>query len=598
MTLQLTPAAKISYTNADWRSLRDELFARIPVLSVGRWTDLNESDLGIAVLELLIAMQDQLLFYLDKKFSETQLPTAVQRANVKNLLKLIDYDLLGYGAAKGQVTLSVSPAASSPTYGTVNGHANSIYIPAGTQLSGRSDNVDSVDFYTTEDAYLTASEPGAPGSVIVGVIQGQKITAPEVFSADGTANQRYVLSIQGIDRNLLIVKIGSSEASSLSWSNVSSFLTSESNDQVFQSSEDARGNVYVQFGDGKFGKIPALGQNIYVYPILTLGSVGNLAAGTITSVSSVITDANGIPVQLIATNILPISGGADPETIENAKQNGPALLSALFRAMSKNDYIALTRSINGVDKANAWGEQEEEHPNVKLINRVMVVFLALDTNGNLVESDSTAYTTIKSNVQTLLEERKPVTTRLVFRAPEWVDIIISAIVAVDRMRYDPEIVAADVKLAVQDYFSYANVEFGQDARQSLVAKLISSVPGVSWATVKLSQSVYTQGIILVGGTNFQPIGSQGGSSDDNDGGIIGTGIYQTVYRWIETIPDYADIPVSRWKLIRINDFDKSNKAILGDAKDGSAIEHVRITTTANIDSPVPDPLPNPCLTLP
>jgi hypothetical protein len=571
MVVQTVPTVKVSYTNADWRSLREELLARIPVLSEGRWTDLNESDLGIALIELLVGMQDEMLFYLDKKFSESQLPTARQRVNVKNLLKLIAYDMSGYAAGSGQVSISVQPSSSAPKYGTVNGHANSILVPAGTELVGRSDSTETVTFYTTDDCYLTPPGPNVQGYAIVGVVQGRKLTSPEVFAADGTTNQRYVLRTENVARDLLIVKVGTTENSALSWSRVSSFLTSEANDTVFVTTDDEKGNVYVQFGDGKFGKIPALGQNIYVYPVITLGAVGNLPAGTITQVLSSVEDADGNPVNLTATNTNAISGGGDPETIEIAKRNGPALLSALFRAMSKNDYIALTQSISGVDKANAWGEQEEDHPNIKLINRVMVTFLALDTNGNLIDPDSAQYATIEENVSVLLEERKPVTTRIVFKAPEYVDLIVTATVAVDRTKYDPAIVAADVKLAVQDYFAYANVNFGQDARQSLVAKLISSVPGVSWATVKLSQSTY--------GTISLPPGMK----------------IMTQVGWTETTPDFADISVSRWQLIRISDFDADNNAVFGYRADGSVIEHVRITTTTNVDSPVPDPMPDPCV---
>lgn len=563
------PLAKVSYVNTDWASLRDELTARIPVLTGGRWTDLNVSDLGIAIVELLIGLQDEQLFYLDKRFSESQLPTAVQRASVKNLLKLIGYDVPGYGAAGGQVTISVAPSASPPVYGTVNGHANSILIPKATVLLGQSDVAQAIPFYTTEDKYLAPPGPGGASGILVDVVQGQQVS-PEVFPADGTASQQYVLRTQQVDRNLLIVKVGSSEVSALPWSLATTFLTAEAQDHVYQSFEDANGNVYVQFGDGNFGAIPQLGDNIYVYPVVTLGSGGNVAAGTITQVSSTVVDTNGNPVGLTATNVNAMTGGADPETIETAKRNGPALLSALFRAMSKNDYIALTESISGVDKANAWGEQEETHPNIKLINRVMVVFLALDTNGNLVNPVSPQYAQIQTEVQALLEERKPVTTRIVFKAPEWIDLLVTVTVAVDRTLYDPAIVASDVTLAIQDFFSYANVDFGQDARQSLVANLISNVAGVSWVTINLSQSI-------------------AGVAPDPNNYVLrpGTGRY-------ETIPGFVDIPVSRWQVLRINDFDQNNQATLGKDTSGNVIPHVRVITTTNIDSPIPDPMPDPC----
>ena len=84
--------ASITYSNKDYDSLRQELLARVPLLT-DRWTDFNESDLGVVLLELFCGVGDMLVYYLDAQAAEAFLPTARQRQNVINLCKLINYRL-------------------------------------------------------------------------------------------------------------------------------------------------------------------------------------------------------------------------------------------------------------------------------------------------------------------------------------------------------------------------------------------------------------------------------------------------------------------------------------------------------------------------
>lgn len=547
--VSLSPAVK------DWRTLRDEMFARVPQLTNRRWTDLNESEGGVVIGELLIGMVDVLLYYLDKQANEVTFVNATQRQNVINSLTLIGYQLRGYTAASGTVTIALAPTSGSPAF--------PISIPRGTMVSGTSETDDNVLFFTLTDAMISSPVPGAAGAATVPVLQGAPLQAPEVFSSDGTENQRYVLQTADLAKDLLTVKVGTTEASAVVWSPVESLISSRQTDKIYVPFLDAQGRAFIQFGDGKFGMVPPIGHNVYVYGVVVKGQTGNLAANTVTRMVSDITDAFGNPVRLTVNNAEAMTGGADPETIEEGKRQGPALFSGLYRAMSKADYIALTLSVPGVDKANAWGEQEELHPNVKLINRVTVAFLAKNSAGRVIDPSSPTYTADVAQLQTtifdLLEEKKPITTRLVFQNPEWVDILVEALVAVDRTLYDPALVASEVRLAIQSFLSYDSVTFGQDARLSQLSRVISGVTGVSWAQVKLGRMTYTES------------------------------------GWVTQAPDYVDIPVAKQQLIRIADFDDNNVPVLGLVPEtGQPREHILVTTTTNVDAPTPDVMANPC----
>ena len=80
----------LSYTNRDIVSIRKELINTIPKLT-DKWTDFNESDLGITLIELMAGVQDMQNFYLDTQAFETYLDTAVQDKNVRALLRSMNY---------------------------------------------------------------------------------------------------------------------------------------------------------------------------------------------------------------------------------------------------------------------------------------------------------------------------------------------------------------------------------------------------------------------------------------------------------------------------------------------------------------------------
>jgi len=86
-----TAITKINYLSKDFLTLRDEMLQRLPVLTNGKWSNLNESDPGIAMLEVFMSMVDNILFYQDQMAQEVYLPTARQRNNVIKLVRLLGY---------------------------------------------------------------------------------------------------------------------------------------------------------------------------------------------------------------------------------------------------------------------------------------------------------------------------------------------------------------------------------------------------------------------------------------------------------------------------------------------------------------------------
>jgi hypothetical protein len=82
----------IDYLAKDYASFRQALLDLIPTL-VPDWTERHEADLGVALVELLAYVGDQLSYYQDAVANEAYLETARQRVSVRRHARLIDYPM-------------------------------------------------------------------------------------------------------------------------------------------------------------------------------------------------------------------------------------------------------------------------------------------------------------------------------------------------------------------------------------------------------------------------------------------------------------------------------------------------------------------------
>jgi len=123
-----------------------------------------------------------------------------------------------------------------------------------------------------------------------------------------------------------------------------------------------------------------------------LGSDGNVAANSITSYGTdgFITDSNGNVVNLSDLDSYTINnssatiGGSDPETIADIKENTKRIANAQYRNVTKSDYKTYLENHSSVEKANVWGEQEEnpDGGNVFDYNKVYISLIPDETPTN------------------------------------------------------------------------------------------------------------------------------------------------------------------------------------------------------------------------
>ncbi len=103
----------IDYLAKDYASFRQALLDLIPTLAP-QWQERHEADLGIALVELLAYVGDQLSYYQDAVAVEAYLGTARQRLSVRRHARLIDYRMHDGASARVFIFVNVASPVTLP----------------------------------------------------------------------------------------------------------------------------------------------------------------------------------------------------------------------------------------------------------------------------------------------------------------------------------------------------------------------------------------------------------------------------------------------------------------------------------------------------
>lgn len=244
------------------------------------------------------------------------------------------------------------------------------------------------------------------------------------------------------------------------WKQVPTLDDSEPEDAhyVVRMTED--GDVRLVFGDGRQGRrLPTGADNVRARYRVGAGLAGNLPAGSIEQ------PVRPDPLVNDVHQPLDTVGGNDLEPTESMRANAPAALLTLDRAVSLADYGYLAATQSSVWAARAMADETARGRAERV--RVVVVPAGGGELGTL-EGDLTAF---------LARHAAPGVEVTVVRYDQ-VCLYVSAPVRVDPARFDPELVAANVRAAIVAAFSLRARSLGDPVYRSDVVRVVESVPGV------------------------------------------------------------------------------------------------------------------------
>lgn len=144
------------------------------------------------------------------------------------------------------------------------------------------------------------------------------------------------------------------------WSEVPNLFGHGPEERIYTTRVADDGTVTVYFGDGHSGaRLPSGRRNIVATYRKGSGLAGRVDRDTLRTPLDLPTGLKSV------TNPMPATGGADPEALEQARENAPTTVRTFGRAVSLRDFEDLVRSSGEVAKAHAtwvWnGEARAVH---------------------------------------------------------------------------------------------------------------------------------------------------------------------------------------------------------------------------------------------
>lgn len=319
--------ANADFTDLDFDSVRARLIALVQSV-FPQWTDFDVANFGTILIELFAFVADVLTHTQDAQARERFVATLTQRKSLIAIARTYGYTIPGPSAATASVafTLGAVPAAD-------------VTIPAGTEV--RTPEIsDPVRFQLLEDVTIAsgANPPTASGDV------EHSRTHSATFAANALAGQDVLL-----DRSPFLDGSAVVSATNGAYSEVNSFLESSSTDRHFVVLVDQNDRATIRFGDGIRGAAPT-GTITVVYKTGG-GRVGNVEAGRIRVCEGSFQDSDGRSVRVVVTNAARASGGAERQTIEQARLALPESIRAGNRSVTREDFEINARRVPSIARA-------------------------------------------------------------------------------------------------------------------------------------------------------------------------------------------------------------------------------------------------------
>jgi len=249
------------------------------------------------------------------------------------------------------------------------------------------------------------------------------------------------------------------------WDRRGSLFGLKPTDHVYTTQRDNEEVTTVVFGDGKRGaRLPTGSENVRSVYRVGIGKPGNLDARRITQL---VTRPLGVKD---VVNPLPATGGADPESRDQARRNAPLAVMALDRLVSVQDYADFARTFAGIGRASAARLSD---------GRVQLVQVTIAGEDDIpIREDSELFANLLAALRRFGEPRQALRLRL--RDRTFLALEVSVGISPAHLW---EAVEPKIRAALLRAFGFQHRNLAQDALLSEVYRVIQGVRGVELVDV-------------------------------------------------------------------------------------------------------------------
>ncbi len=254
------------------------------------------------------------------------------------------------------------------------------------------------------------------------------------------------------------------------WEQVATLNDSRSTDAHYSVRMTEEGYIRICFGDGEHGRrLPSGTSNVRIVWRKGTGLTGYVEASGLEKPVK--------PHRLLEFVRQPIatSGSGDMENESSLRENAPASLLTLERAVSITDFKNLAASYSSVAQANAFTATalKARHDSVEVV---------------VVPADSSDLSDdLKGKLEEYLANRSMPGIEVQVSGFEGVTLALDITVRGKKEEYDPEIVKANAKSALLEAFSLENRRLGQPLYRSELYEIVEAVEGVENSTCEITE---------------------------------------------------------------------------------------------------------------
>lgn len=230
----------------------------------------------------------------------------------------------------------------------------------------------------------------------------------------------------------------------------------------------------VRFGDGEFGRLPAVGTLFRVDYRLGAGTRANVSAGSVSAL--VVPGEPASPLLgdgIIARNPVAVSDGVDPESIDEIKLTAPyAYAAETFFAVRPEDYGRQAERLDFVQRA---------HATFRWTGSWLSAITAADPVGSYELSPEH-----RARLEGLLDARRQAGRDVIVVDPKYVDLDLRITLCLARSAFAGHVAAA-VREALfgrggahplRGFFHPDRFTFGTPLRRSALEAALQRLPGV------------------------------------------------------------------------------------------------------------------------
>jgi predicted phage baseplate assembly protein len=246
----------------------------------------------------------------------------------------------------------------------------------------------------------------------------------------------------------------------LLWEGVPSLHGQPAQAHVYTLRVDDEGQAHILFGDGRQGaRLPTGSDNVVARYRTGVGLEGEVEAGALTVLQGRPLGVRGV------LNPVPASGGADPDSRDEAREVAPLTVRTMGRIVSLRDHADFARGFAGVGKAEAralWNGR----------GRVVGVTVG-SAAGEPIPEESALFRELEAAMARVRAGFEPF--RLASFQPLYFQVDAAVKVA---PTHDPDRVLPRAEGALLERFSFTNRDFGAPVSASEVMAVLQGVEGV------------------------------------------------------------------------------------------------------------------------